>query len=217
MKQIPETDYDQKDYLLDATPVEATAVLEATPVAHSALACALPLAASGASVAVISEDDDAKAKYEAEEAEAGTFIQKATCLQDYAKLLPAPYSTDYDPELERRIAEEATRRGRQLAKEEIQQMRQLNRMAEAIGNEEKMSAERAHLNALYQNYQEEITGTTQTSATIPKEAYGVPMATAVSKDGESDLYPDSFGKEYDTATYETAEYQMSEYKSVYDP
>jgi hypothetical protein len=215
MEEISKENYDQKEYIVGATPVVATAVVEATPVGHAAVAYAIPAAASIASAAVISEYDDAKAKYEAEDSKTGTLVQKTVYVQDYPKALPAPYSTDYDPELVRRIADEATRRGRQLSEEEIQQMRQLNNMAEAINNQEKLDAERAHLNARYQNYQEEIAGTTQTSATIPKEAYGVPLALA--KEDESDLVPDSFGKQYDTATYETADYQISEYKSIYDP
>ena len=127
---------------------------------------------------------------------------------------PAPYSTPYDPELERRLAEAATRRGRLLAEEEIRAMRQLNRQAEAFVKQEKLNAERAHQNALYQNYQEEVGGTTQTSAFVTKEAYGVPLG--VTADAAADLFPDSFGKQYDTAAYETAEYEISEYKSVYD-
>jgi hypothetical protein len=120
--------------------------------------------------------------------------------------------------MERRIAEEATRRGRMLSEQEIQDIRRINCNANAMNNQEQQRVALANQNALYQNYKEE-TGLTQTSSTMPCVAVAVPASTV--KDSEY-FAEGTYGKggyeinEYETSTYETTDYKCTEYKSVYD-
>ncbi len=211
-------------YAEDAEIV-TVAVVESLPMAHASVATAVPTASMPPTND--NDDDDVKAKYAmydyshddeyvVHEATAGVASLPTNTIP-----YNTPYSTQYDPDLERRIAQEATRRGRMLSEQEIQDIRRINSKADAINNHEKHKVALANQNAFYQNYKEE-TGLTQTSSTIPYEAVAVPTTSKAAS--EPAYFPGgTYGtsgyeiSEYETSNYDTKDYECNEYKSVYDP
>ena len=215
--------------------VVAVTTAESYPMAYASVATATPVA-SLPSKHVPSQanddDDDLKAKYAmydyshddnyvVHEGTTGV-VSVATAPATDSKIPHnTPYTTPYDTEMERRIAEEATRRGRMLSEQEILDIRRINFKANAINNHDQLKVALANQNAMYQNYKEE-TGLTQTSSTIPYEAVAIPAGTATTR--EPEYFPGgTYGKggyeiaDYETSTYETTDYKFTEYKSVYDP
>jgi hypothetical protein len=214
--------------------VVAVATAESFPTAYASVATATPIASipknNVASLANDDDGDDLKAKYAMYDYSHDDKYVVHEALTGVASVASAttskiphntPYTTPYDPEMERRIAEEATRRGHMLSEQEIQDIRRVNYKANAINNQEQLKVALANQNAMYQNYKEE-TGLTQTSSTIPYEAVAIPTSTTATR--EPEYFPGgTYGKggyeisDYETSTYETTDYKFTEYKSVYDP
>ena len=210
--------------------VVAVAATESFPMAYASVATATPAASipkKNISNLESDDSDDLKAKYVSYDYshDDNFVVHEATANVASAPTckIPhnTPYATPYDADMERRIAEEATRRGRMLSEQEIQDIRRVNYNANAINNHEQQKVALANQNALYQNYKEE-TGLTQTSSTIPYEAVAIPATSTATR--EAEYFPGgTYGKggyeisDYETSTYETTDYKFTEYKSVYDP
>lgn len=208
--------------------VTVDAVVESLPMAYTSVATAVPTASMPPrTVFNDDDDDDVKTKYAMYDYSHDDeyVVHEATTGVASLPTNPVPYNTPYttpyDPDMERRIAQEATRRGRILSEQEIQDIRRINSKADAINNHEQQKVALANQNAFYQNYKEE-TGLTQTSSTIPYEAVAVPTTRKATSEPEY-FAGGTYGKtgyeisDYATSTYETKDYECSEYKSVYDP
>lgn len=209
--------------------VTVVASAESLPMAYATVATASPVASmpSNNISSSSNDDDDVKAKYAMYDYshDDSYVVHEATSAVPAGKVPHnTPYTTPYDADMERRIAEEATRRGRKLSEQEIQDIRRINYKAPALNNHEQQKVMLANQNALYQNYKEE-TGLTQTSSTIPYEAVAIPTTSAAAAaTSEPEYFPGgTYGKggyeiaDYETSTYETKDYKFTEYKSVYDP
>lgn len=149
---------------------------------------------------------------------------------------PAYPTPDTSGEYDRQIARTATRRGRQAAAGEIDDIRRHNRIIPYINANEIETVRVANQRAAYTNILEE-TGQIQTSrngggydATNYSHVAGGAVPTASkqqqqqppSRRAAPELYQGTYGKpyetsEYDTREYDTMPYDTAEYKSVYDP
>jgi hypothetical protein len=217
----------------DEIVVTATAIPSASFVAHDEFnstytaTAVTPPAVAVTNVSSVNnlEDDDIKAKYASYDYRSDNcVVQQVTSVPPVSYTTTpydTPYTTPYNAELERQIADEATRRGRILSEQEIEDIRRINRKADAINNQDQLKVQLANQNAFYQNYKEE-TGLTQTSKTMLKGAIAVPTNDRMKK--EPEYFPGgTYGKggyeetEYETRDYKTTDYEPKEYKSVYDP
>ena len=126
-------------------------VAESLPVAYATVATAAP---PSNRVSSTSNDDDLKEKYAMYEYSHDDNVYVAHEATPIVAAAPTtkipyntPYTTPYDADMQRRIAEEATRRGRMLSEQEIQDIRRVNYNANAINNHEQQKVAVANQNA----------------------------------------------------------------------